>query len=555
MNDISLKLRHAKPYLWMLASLSLALSAMLLGSQYWAAIAVCFSLLIYLKYRRYLDYLKVSRQTTAASEGQSESYVNKLESYVGELEKSTTELHESNEKFRREAYYDPLTQLPNRKFILESIRSILEQSDSSRFAVLLLNLNRFRMINESLGHGTGDRIIRQAAKRICETISGTDVAGHFGGDEFAVVLSEVEDPTRAIQIADEIAKRISESVRFQNREVYTSASIGIVFASGEYKRAEDILRDADIAMYHAKDNKKKWVIFDRTMYSRTVERQQFETDLRYAIVCNELELFYQPIVRLDDATLVGFEALVRWNHPRRGLISPSEFIPVAESTGLIAPMSMQILRNACSQLATWENEYPGLGSKIMSVNLSVANITDPNIVSEINSVIKDTGIRPSLLKIEITESAVMGDGENAIELLERIKSTGISLSIDDFGTGYSNLSYLHKFPIDYLKIDRSFVSAMDNGGENEEIVKSIIALAKALRLAVIAEGIETNEQFQKLHEFGCEFGQGYFFSRPLPVSAIEPMLTEGGEWAGRFGDGTLLTNIDNDWPVQLENTH
>lgn len=540
----------------MLLALSVAVFAVVQVSLYWGVIALCFASLIYLMYRRYLDDVKAGiERTSEANRSESGNYVNKLEHYVGVLEKSATELHERNEQYRREAYHDPLTQLPNRKFIVEAIGKLMDQPDSEKFAVLYLNLNRFRMINESLGHGTGDRIIRQVSKRICEAIGEGDIAGHFGGDEFAIVLSEVGDPTRAIKIADEIAKRISESVRFQNKEVYTTASIGIVFASGDYKRAEDILRDADIAMYNAKDNKKKWVIFDRTMYARTVERQQFETDLRYAIVCNELELFYQPIVRLVDATLVGFEALVRWNHPRRGLISPAEFIPVAESTGLIGPMSMQILRNACSQLGAWENAHVGLGPLIMSVNLSVGNITDPNIVSELNSVIEETGIRPSSLKIEITESAVMGDGENAIELLERIKSTGISLSIDDFGTGYSNLSYLHQFPIDYLKIDRSFVSAMDNGGENEEIVRTIIALAKALRLEVIAEGIETKQQFQKLREFGCEFGQGYYFSRPLPVSTIEPLLAEGGEWAGQFADEELLASVDAEWPIQLESTH
>ena len=558
MNEIPLKFRSMNPYLWMLVSLSIPMSALMLGSQYWAAIALCFTFLIYLMYRRYLDDVTPSNERSGnTNTHEVDNYVNKLEHKVGELEKSATELHESNEKFRREAYHDQLTGLPNRKFIVEALSELLKQSDGEgkRFAILYLNLNRFRMINESLGHGTGDRIIRQVGKRLCESIGEGDIAGHLGGDEFTVVLSDVEDPTRAIRVAEEIAKRVGESVRFQNREVYTSASIGIVFASTDYKRAEDILRDADIAMYNAKDHKKRWVIFDRTMFSRAVERQQFETDLRYAIVCNELELFYQPIVRLNNATLFGFEALVRWNHPKRGLISPSEFIPVAEATGLIAPMSIQILRNACLQLAAWENEFTDLGSLMMSVNFSVANITDVNIVDEISSVINTTGITPSSLKIEITESAVMGEAENAIELLDRIKSTGISLSIDDFGTGYSNLSYLHKFPIDYLKIDRSFVSAMDNGGENEEIVRTIVALAKALRLAVIAEGIESKEQFQKLREFGCEYGQGYFFSRPLPVGSISPLLAEGGEWAGQLADVDPVADFDADLPIQLESTH
>ena len=307
-------------------------------------------------------------------------------------------------------------------------------------------------------------------------------------------------------------------------------------------------------MYNAKDNRKTWMVFDRTMHARAVERQALETDLRYAIVCNELELFYQPIVRLEDASLCGFEALVRWNHPRRGMLWPSEFISIAESTGLIIPMSTQLLQKSCSQLAKWEERFPGRDPLMMSVNLSVTSFADLALVDQVNSIIAETGIRPSSLKLEITESAVMGNAEGAIAMLNRIKETGVSLSIDDFGTGYSSLSYLHKFPLDYLKIDRSFVTMMADGSENEEIVRTIVALAKALKLAIIAEGVETREQFHKLRGLGCEFGQGYLFSRPLPVDQIDAILSGEIIWSDILSEDGFFPQFPPPSAIELEST-
>jgi diguanylate cyclase (GGDEF)-like protein len=544
----------------LLLSLCIAFFAVLQASVYWGAIALCFAVLIHLTYRQYLAEAECRAKQGAGVDGidRSENYVRQLEQYVGTLERSTAALQESHEKFREEACYDPLTGLANRKMIVESLELLLSDeggTDQAKFAVLYINLNRFRMINEGLSHATGDRIIKQMAKRICDSVGEDDRVGHFGGDEFVVLLADVEDPTCAIKTADAIATRVSEVIRFRNREVYTSASIGIVFASGEYKRAEDILRDADIAMYNAKDSQKKWAIFDRAMHSRTVERQQLETDLRYAIVCGELELFYQPIIHLADDTLSGFEALVRWNHPKRGLVMPSEFIPLAESTGLIAPMSMQILKDSCLQLAEWEGEFGDRRPLMMSVNISVANLADSNLLAQLESILNETGIRRASLKLEITESAVMKDAEGAIELLKRIKATGVSLSIDDFGTGYSSLSYLQKFPLDYLKIDRSFVSEMENGGENEEIVRTIIALAKALKLEIVAEGIETTEQQEKLRDLGCEFGQGFYFSRPLTADRAEALLREGGSWTDLLATDDVFGSFDSGMPIHLESTH
>jgi diguanylate cyclase (GGDEF)-like protein len=531
-------------------SIFIALFALVQVSVYWCVISLCFTLLIFLAYRQYETDVNSRAREVASGSGRndySENYLEHLEQYISTLEKSIATLKDSAEENRRDRSFDVLTGLPNRKMIIETLDGSLE-SKPGLFAVLYLNLNRFRSVKEGLGHATGDRIIKQVAERIRSSVRTNDIAAHLGGDEFAVVLRDVTDPSDPIRVAEEISSRISEVVRFRKRTVHVTASIGIVLAGGEDKRAEDILRDAEIAMYNAKDAKKKWAFFDRTMFARTLERQQLETDLRYAIVCSELELFYQPIVRLSDSSLYGFEALVRWNHPRRGLMQPSEFIPAAEANGLIAPMSMQILRDACEQLAKWEDGFNG-PSPIMSVNISAANLADPNFPGQIESILLDTGIRRDSLKLEITESAVMEDAETAIELLRQVKAAGVSVSIDDFGTGYSSLSYLQKFPLDYLKIDRSFISEMEKGGENEEIVRTIIALADALKLKVIAEGIETEHQSERLNSLGCEFGQGFLFSRPLSVQDAESFMRDG-----RDSFAAEPVSFDGS-AIQLDSTH
>lgn len=410
------------------------------------------------------------------------------------------------------------------------------------------------MVKESFGHATGDRIIKQVADRISSSIRRVDLAGHFGGDEFAVILRDITDIDDAVAVAEQISSRIADAVRFRNRTVYVNASIGIVLAEGRYKRGEEMLRDAEIAMYNAKDGKQKWAIFEKSMFAQSIERQQLETDLRYAIVCSELELFYQPIVRLDDCSVTGFEALVRWNHPKKGLLLPSEFIPTAEANGLIAPMSIQILKNSCEQLARWTDHFADRPPILMSVNISAANLSDPNLIGQIGAVLAETGICPDSLKLEITESAIMDNAEASIETLRQVKETGVSLSIDDFGTGYSSLSYLQKFPIDYLKIDRSFIGEMEKGSESEEIVRTIVTLAKALKLKLIAEGIESKYQLERLREFGCEFGQGFLFSRPLPVRKAEALLSEG-DLSFRSPSNAGYTPFDQVSAIQLQNTH
>ncbi len=500
-------------------------------------LAVGFFGLIYVTFKRYTDDVK--RSTSRADESevvradQAEVHIAELKHFVDELTKTAEELGESRERFRHAAFHDPLTNLPNRHYIVELIDRLLSDASSGphgEFAVLLLNLNRFRAINDSLGHPTGDRIIRHVAKRLGELPHEGAVIGHFGGDEYAVILPNLQGSQTAIDFADAAARSIADVVRFKGRQVYTSAKIGIVPSSAGYDSAHHILRDADLALYSAKDKQKNWMIFDKTMHSSAVSMQQLETDLRYAIVCNELETFYQPIVDLEKLTLHGFEALVRWNHPSRGFILPNDFIPMSEDTGLVIPMTLQILRTACTQIVEWQNSAPANKLLTVSVNLSGKHFSDAGLVGQISTILTETKIDPECLKLEITESSTMEDTENTIEKLRQIRSLGVKLSIDDFGTGYSSLSYLHRFPIDTLKIDRSFVSSMDEAAENDEIVRTIMALAKTLKLNVVAEGIETVQQLTNLQRLGCEYGQGYLFSRPLPAGKIAAMIEEPGRW-------------------------
>jgi diguanylate cyclase (GGDEF)-like protein len=504
-------------------------------------IVVGFFAVVYTTYRRYVNDVK---QTAAKAEQlerdraeQAEKHVVELEHYVDELEKSSAALRESREKFRQAAYQDALTQTPNRNYFIDEIKSLLEKSKKTpdhKFAVLFLDLNRFKTMNDSLGHFMGDCLILQVSQRLSQMVRERTLVGRFSGDEFAIIIPQIDSAEEITNFAEQVAKRIAEPFTLEGREVFTSVSIGIVFGSYQYKEAEDILRDADIAMYNAKDNHKNYVIFDKKMHFDAVKLLELETDLRYAIERDEIELFYQPIIALEDARLAGFEALARWNHPQRGLIPPYEFIPVAEYTGLIVPMTIKILQMACAQITKWHRRAPGNETLTVSVNLSGKHFAHPELVGQINEILRDTLLYPGSLRLEITESAVMENAENAIAMLKQIRETGVQLSIDDFGTGYSGLSYLHRFPIDTLKIDRSFVSAMEDGTENGEIVRTVIALAKALNLSVVAEGIESIHQLHQLRILGCEYGQGYLFSRPLPVPEIEKILDDTSRWQNVF---------------------
>jgi diguanylate cyclase (GGDEF)-like protein/PAS domain S-box-containing protein len=427
-----------------------------------------------------------------------------------------------------EALHDALTGLPNRAWFMEQLQSSLDLVHSQKdrlFAVLFLDLDRFKLINDSIGHMVGDQLLIGIAKRLTHCIRPGDKVARLGGDEFTILLDDIRNTAEAIEVADRIQKHISKPFNVSGYETFTTVSIGIALSNPDYKLPEDFLRDADTAMYQAKSlGKARHVIFDKGMHARAVNLLQLETDLRRAIDRDEFFIEYQPIVELESGRLVGFEALVRWQHPDRGSVLPDRFIAVAEETGFIVPIGQWVLLQACLQMQRWNMRHSPKNPLSISVNLSGRQFTHSNLLEQITQILEATGLDPCLLKLEITESVVMDSVESAAGTLEELRALGVELSIDDFGTGYSSLSYLHKLPIDTLKIDRSFVSRMGENNENKEIVRTIIMLAKTLGMGVIAEGVETKEQADLLRELGCQCVQGYLVSRPLDAESTDRLI-------------------------------
>jgi diguanylate cyclase (GGDEF)-like protein/PAS domain S-box-containing protein len=437
---------------------------------------------------------------------------------------------------------DPLTGLPNRLLFTDRVGRLIKHGKRRKdylFAVLFLDLDGFKMINDSLGHLVGDQLLVGVASRLEKCLRATDtvarlgegfIVARMGGDEFTVLLEDLKHPDDAKQAADRLMKAVTAPFMLDGREVFTSLSIGIALSSSGYEQAEDILRDADTAMYRAKSmGKARYEIFDADMRASVVARLQLEMDLRRALEHGEFHNVYQPIVSLAAGQIVGFEALLRWQHPTRGLLGPEEFIAVAEETGLIRDLGWWNLRQACQQMTEWRADYGAYSQLTMSVNLSPKQFLQANLVEDIQSLLSELNLPPQALKLELTESTVMGDPSAAIEMLQQIKSLGISLAIDDFGTGYSSLSYLHRFPLDTLKIDRSFISGIGNG-EDTEIARTILPMALNLHLDVVAEGVETIEQLVLLKKLHCKYGQGYYFSKPLSAKEAGSLLAEQPTW-------------------------
>ena len=492
---------------------------------------------VYFTYRRYTDDVADTAKKADNAEReraeQAENHIKELQLHISQQEVTEKALRESREKFKHAAYHDVLTDLPNRNLFTKRIQFSLKKSKSKKeynFAVLFLDLNRFKTINDSLGHATGDSLILGVAMRLSSMMREEDIVARLNGDEFAILLDGVKGVDDVVHFAELVRQKLSLPFTLDERQVFTGVSIGIAVGDESYQDAEDILRDADIAMYQAKTSEKHYSIFDTKMHDRAVTLLEVETDLRYAIEENEFVAFYQPIVDLQSMKLIGFEALMRWNHPTRGLVPPGQFIPVSENTGLIIPMTLWIMRDSCETLAKWRAMSPENHSLVMSINLSGKHFAQNDLVAQIKTILKETNVPPSCIKLEITESAVMDNAESVIAILTQLKRIGLQLSIDDFGTGYSSLSYLHRFPIDTLKIDRSFVSSMENASENGEIVRTVIALAKTLNLDIIAEGIETIHQLHQLRILGSEYGQGFLFSRPIPLAEAEALLEDKGRW-------------------------
>ena len=441
-----------------------------------------------------------------------------------------TDRKRAEEQLRHDAFHDSLTSLPNRPCFMEHLRSTISRTahaeDGGRhlFAVLFLDLDRFKIINDSLGHHAGDEMLKDTAQRLKSCVRPGDLVARLGGDEFTILLDGLVDEADAVQIAERINKQLAMTYLLNGNEVFTSASIGITMSTHGYVNADDMLRDADAAMYRAKaQGKSCYALFDRQMHQQATSLLHIEIDLRRAVERSEFVLHYQPIACLRTGTIRGFEALLRWQHPERGMVSPADFIPVAEETGLIVPMGEWALREACRRTRDWHRQT-GNDQLTISVNISAKQFAQPDLVSKIRGILDETGLDPRRLNLEITESVVMQNVESATNMLAQIRRLGVALSLDDFGTGYSSLSYLHRFPISTLKIDRSFVSRIAENNENAEIVRTIIMLARNLGMKTVAEGVESMLQLTSLAELDCDSAQGYLFSRPVDADALTKLL-------------------------------
>jgi diguanylate cyclase (GGDEF)-like protein/PAS domain S-box-containing protein len=429
-----------------------------------------------------------------------------------------------------DAFHDGLTGLPNRALFIDHLKLAVarrRRKEYALFSVLFLDLDRFKVVNDSLGHLVGDQLLKAVASKLQTCLRPGDTIARLGGDEFTILLEDIKSDNEAVYVAERIQRELAQPFELEGRTVFASASIGIAPSTTGYERPEDILRDADTAMYYAKSlGGNRHHVFDKSMHVRAVKLMQMHNDLRAAIEREQLVVEYQPIVSLESFRVIGFEALARWQHSEHGLISPGQFIPIAEETGLIIPIGEWILREACSQLRQWQDLYPNAAPLTISVNLSGKQFAQPNLIEQIEQVLAETRLSPSSLWLEITESVVVENVEAASETCKRLRLLGVGLSIDDFGTGYSSLSSLHSFPISTLKIDGSFVSRMNGDNENTEIIRTIMSLAGNLGMDVIAEGVETLEQLTRLRTLGCEKGQGFFFSRPVSASDAENLLIE-----------------------------
>jgi diguanylate cyclase (GGDEF)-like protein/PAS domain S-box-containing protein len=452
-----------------------------------------------------------------------------------------TERNRAEEKLRYYALHDTLTDLPNRVEFMNHLTAAVERADGNehaKFAVIFLDLDRFKVINDSLGHAVGDKLLVATAERLKSCVRPGDIVARLSGDEFTILLNRSGDVAEVAHVAERLQARISEPFQIDNYEVFTTASLGIVATGGVKRSAEDYLRDADAAMYRAKEaGKARYEIFDTEMHVRNMNLLQVETDLRHAVERSQFIVHYQPIVDLATGSVSEFEALIRWRHPVHGIVAPNEFINVAEETGMIVPIGKWILEESCRQTAEWQRRF----SKpfAISVNLSAKQLMHPTLTKQVRDILLETGLEPGQLKLEVTESTVMEHSERSLKVLSELNRLGVMLSTDDFGTGYSSLSYLQRFPFQRLKIDRGFINMMEEDAKSGAIVKTILVLGENLELEVVAEGIETAAQLERLRSLGCRAGQGYLFSRPIDSESAEAFLEAG---ANVFAENPALVS-------------
>lgn len=475
---------------------------------------------------------KEKAEAETARRIEAEQYARELAAALENEEKISDALRQSKEALEHAAYHDFLSDLPNRSYLVERLRLLIEIGIeiSHKYYVLFLDLSRFKNINDRLGHTVGDRVIKLVGKRLMRFLHEEDTVARLGGDEFAIILNDISSIEKAVKIAEKIHAKLSQPFLIQGNKIFTDLHIGIAPFDKNHEKPEDILRDADIAMHHAKEKGYGVAVFTKELSSRFLERITLEADIRFALEREEFLMNYQPIISLSDGRLLGFEALLRWIHTEKGFISPGKFIPIAEDTGAIIPITRWILQETCAQLVSWKKISPAYHDLFVSVNISGKHLGGDTLPEDVREVLDRTYLCPSSLKLEITESIAMENAEKTIEDLTQLKKLGVQLSIDDFGTGYSSLNYLHRLPFDTLKIDRSFVMNVGENGENSEILMTIISLAQNLSMRVIAEGIETESQLQLLKNLGCDYGQGYLMSKPLPLEEAEKALRQARPW-------------------------
>jgi diguanylate cyclase (GGDEF)-like protein/PAS domain S-box-containing protein len=441
--------------------------------------------------------------------------------------RDNTERKQLERQLAHQAFHDALTDLPNRTLFTDRLGHALVRAARREVsvAVLFLDLDRFKVVNDSLGHDVGDQLLAAVGSLLRGCVRRGDTVARLGGDEFTILLEDVATVADAAHVAERIMAAMQGPFQLAGQEICVSASIGIALSGGHATTPEDLLRDADAALYRSKNRgKARYEVFDASMQAHALERLQLENDLRHAIERGDLRVYYQPIVSLGSGHVVGAEALLRWQHPEHGFVPPGQFIPLAEESSLILPLSRWVLAEACRQAAAWQRRYPDAPPITVGVNLSVRQFQHPALVDEVAAVLRETGLDPHCLSLEITESMMMETAEGTSVILRRLKELGVKLAIDDFGTGYSSLGYLKRFPVDMLKIDRTFVAGLGRDPEDSAIVHAVIRLAHTLGLEVTAEGIETADQADNLRATGCELGQGYLFARPLPADAVEAVL-------------------------------
>ena len=444
------------------------------------------------------------------------------------------ELHLRVEAMRQHALRDSLTQLPTRALFLEHLALAVERArrhNDFRYAVLSLDLDRFQVVNDSLGHEAGDEVLVAVAGRLLSCVRGEDTVARVSADEFAILLESLADDSDGGRVAERIQRSLSAPVQTTEGEVYSTASIGIVLSSSGLDAPPTLLQQAGIALARAKKaGRFRYEMFDRAMQTRARTRLRMETDLRHAVERGEFEVYYQPLITLESGRITELEALLRWRHPERGIVPPLDFIPLAEETGLILPIGSWVLAEACRQVREWQLRYPREAPLAVSVNLSVKQFTQPRFVQHVSDTLRASGLDPSCLKLEITESFAIEDAELTRSMLEELRGLGTRIYLDDFGTGYSSLGYLHRLPLDAIKIDRSFVMRMDAGPTHLQLVDTVRALAHNIGVAAVAEGVETESQLRTLRSLGCESAQGFLFSRPVPPAEIERLLEQDPRW-------------------------